>query len=453
MRQTFRTLAEWAGGRLANAAPAREAEGVSTDSRGIRPGEVFVALQGPRFDGHRFVENAFQRGAALAVVEREDALGGRPGLIVENSLRALGEMAARCRWAEPLVPWIAVTGSNGKTTTREMLARILRLRGKVVVPPKNYNNLVGLPLTILNRDPEAWIGVLEMGTSLPGDIARLTRIATPTLGIVTNVGAAHLKGLRTLDAVAHEKAAIFETLPHDGVAILPGGHERTDILLSHIHGNRRTFAVDAPGDLVATDVRANNRGVRFLVEGVVFHLDLLGAHNVENALAALLAARHFDIPLEEAAAALEGMRPVAGRLERQALRHLVLYKDTYNANPGSLRAGVDTLLNIDAPRRVVIVGDMLELGPESRALHREAGIWLAESGVDVVLAAGKDCLALSEAAARHSARLLVRHYRSVHALLADVGGLLREGDHVLVKGSRAMNMERVTETLAAWRPR
>jgi UDP-N-acetylmuramoyl-tripeptide--D-alanyl-D-alanine ligase len=326
------------------------------------------------------------------------------------------------------------------------------LRGKVVSPPKNYNNLVGLPLTILNRDPEAWIGVLEMGTSAPGDIARLGRIANPTVGIVTTVGAAHLKGLRTLDAVAHEKAAVFETLPHDGVAILPGGHERTDILLSHIHGNRRTFAVDAPGDLVATDVRANERGVRFLVEGTVVHLDLLGAHNVQNCLAALLAARHFDIPLEDAAAALEGMRSVAGRLERQKLRHLVLYKDTYNANPGSLRAGVDTLLNIDAPRRVVVVGDMLDLGAESRALHREAGIWLAESGVDVVLATGKDALVLAEAAARHSARLLVRHYRTVHALLGDIGAMLQRGDHVLVKGSRAMNMERVTETLAAWRP-
>ncbi|MCX7934156.1 MAG: UDP-N-acetylmuramoyl-tripeptide--D-alanyl-D-alanine ligase, partial [Planctomycetota bacterium] len=221
MRLTAACLAEWAKGHLFACDPNREVLGISTDSRTILPGQAFVALKGERCDGHDFIAEAMQKGAALAIVQRPEALANRPGIIVANSLQALGEIAHRFRWQQPLIPWVAVTGSNGKTTTRCMIAHLLRSRGSVAEPPANFNNLVGLPLTILKRPDDAWVGVLEMGTNAPGEIAQLTRIATPTIAVITSIGPAHLEGFGTVEAVAQEKSAIFERLPNDGLAIYP----------------------------------------------------------------------------------------------------------------------------------------------------------------------------------------------------------------------------------------
>lgn len=452
MRLTLGLIAEWAKGRLTRNDPNRAVTGVSTDSRNVQPGELFVALKGPTFDGNAFAAEALKRGAAAALVQREDVLDGGIGIIVPDTLAALGDLAHRYRWHPPLLPWIAVTGSNGKTTTREMIARLLSLRGPVAVPMKNFNNQVGLPLSILARPEDAWIGVLEMGTSAPGEIDRLCRIATPTVGLVTGVAPAHLAGLGSPEGVAAEKASVFERLPHDGVAIYPAHDMFAGILASRVRGPRATFAVEKPADMVAENVRTGKSGVDFRVRGIEFHLPLFGVHNVSNCLAALLAVEHFGVKLPEAAEALRKFPPVHDRLELIETEHLAILSDVYNANPGSLAAGVAAMETIPAPRRVVVVGDMLELGPHSAEIHRETGRLLTRRKVDAILAVGSECVALAEGAAGTRATGLVRHFRTVPALIRAFDEYLKRGDLVLVKGSRGMKMETVVEALRGWEP-
>lgn len=453
MRLKLETVAEWTGGTLCGGGGAPEVYGVSTDSRTLRRGELFVALRGPAFDGHDYVDEAFAKGAAGALVERSEALGDRPGVAVGDTFAALGELAHRYRWQEHLIPWVAVTGSNGKTTTREILAHLLRTRGEVVSSRKNYNNRVGVPLTILEAPDDAWAGVLEMGTSAPGEIARLAAIATPTVAIVTNVGPAHLEGFGTLEAVAEEKGSVYERLPEDGLAIYPGHDAYADVLLRHVSGARVAFAVGWPADMTAENVHADGEGIRFQVRGVDFSAPLLGVHNIGNCMAALLAAEHLGINLVDAVEPLRTLSPLTDRLQPQRTAYLTILDDSYNANPSSLRVAVETMLLFDAPRRVAIVGDMMELGRESRTLHREIGRFLTAMGLDMVLAVGKQSVVLAETASTACVRCSVKHYQTVPSLLLDLKRLLREDDLVLVKGSRGMHMERVVEALGKWRPR
>lgn len=440
-------LSDWAGGTLHDAVESREVTGVSTDTRTMERGNLYVALRGEHFDGHHFVGEAMAKGAAGVLVQDASALHGHPGIVVRDTLWALGEMAHQYRWQGHLIPWIGVTGSNGKTTTRSMITHILSSRGDVCHPEKNYNNLIGMPLTILSCQESDQYGVLELGTSAPGEIPRLTDIATPTVSVVTSVSAAHLEGLGTCENIAHEKGSIFDRLLEDGVAIYPAQDPYVDILESHVRGNQATFSVDGPADMVAENIACDSEGVRFIVRGVPFRLNLLGRHNVSNCLAALLAVEHLGIGLEEAAEALEGMPQLEGRIERLTRDGLTVLSDEYNANPGSLRAGVETLLGLEARRRVVIVGDMLELGPESKRLHAEVGTWISRSGVDVLLTVGRETLALAEGAAGMCARLSVRHFRTAQALIGILPELVAEGDVVLVKGSRGMRMERIVQAL------
>ncbi len=446
MRATVKQIVEWTGGTLVCGHDRKEITGVSTDSRSIRPGEVFVALRGDNFDGHDFTAQAGARGAAALVVEREGD-NGEICIRVSDTLVALGAIAHRYRWSEPLIPWVGITGSTGKTTTRELLARILRSRGPVAVSPDNFNNFVGLPFSLLSRPADAWAGVVEIATSAPGEIERLTAIATPTVSVVTNIGPAHLAGLGSLEGVAREKAAIFTRLPGDGLAVYPAGDPQERILSASVPGQKATFAVDAPADMVAENVKAGSEGVSFTVRGVAFRLPLLGAHQASNCLAALLAAERLGVGLEEAARALAGVRPITNRLEMIATGELNILADAYNANPASLQAAVETLRSLDAGRTIAIVGDMLELGTESRRLHCEAGRQISLAGCDVILAVGRESVALAEGAAQACARPLVRHFMAVSSLLRELPHFLQTGDTVLVKGSRGMRMEQVVEAL------
>ncbi len=453
MTITLRTIAGWTGGQLVGEDVDRAVRGFSTDTRTLRRGELFIALRGDELDGHDFLAQALGKGACGAVVDRPDVLHGWPGVQVADTLQALGDLAHHFRWEQRLIPWIAVTGSNGKTTTREMLRRILRTRGTVAVPPRNYNNLIGLPLTILGAPEDAWAGLVEMGTNAPGEIARLTEIATPTISIVTNIGSAHLAGLDSEENVAREKATVFSRLPEDGLAILPAGSPYAGQLREQVTGLCATFGVEEPADLVAEDVQFDAEGVSFRARGVAFRLGLLGRHNVANCLAALLAADHLGVGLEESAEALQRMKPIDGRLQVLRMEHFTVINDAYNANPDSLRSAVDVMEAFDpSVRRVVVIGDMLELGERSRALHREAGLFLASKGIDVILAVGREAVPLAEAAASASARSVVRHFGTLAALLRKDERYVQPGDLILVKGSRGMHMEDVIKTLKAWQP-
>lgn len=447
MRITLGELAEWAGARMVGCDPSREITSVNTDSRTVEDGEVFLALRGERFDAHEFIPEAQSKGAAAVIVDHEDAARGGPALVVEDTLFALGEVAHRYRWSQPLIPWVGVTGSNGKTTTREMIACILRTRGPVAVTEGNYNNLVGLPQTILKRREDAWVGVVELGASELGEVARLAHIAMPTVAVVTSTAAAHLKGFGSLETVAHEKAAVFRGLPHDGVAIYPATDPRAGILAGAIVGARATYAVEHDADMVAESVEVTSAGTRFVVRGVPFELNLYGRHNVANCLAALLVAEHMGIGLEDASKALRAMKPVRQRLSVCTTDSLTIVDDVYNANPASTLAAGEVLMALNAPRHVAVLGDMLELGPRSRSLHRDVGRSMSRIGVDVVLAVGRQAVALAEGAAGTSARTTVRHFSSVRLLLRDLDSFLQDGDAVLVKGSRGMRMEEIVAQL------
>jgi UDP-N-acetylmuramoyl-tripeptide--D-alanyl-D-alanine ligase len=451
MLVTAEKIADWAQGRLA-AEPKLEATGFSTDSRTLNEGEAFVAIRGLNFDGHDFIQDAFEAGASLAIVSDEGALRGKPGVVVHDTVKALGDMAHRHRWSPPLIPWLAVTGSNGKTTTRAMISLILTRRGTVASSPRNYNNYIGLPLSILSRPDDAWVGVLELGTSSRGEIARLTEISTPTVGIITSVSNAHLEELGTLEAVAEEKACIFDRLPHDGLAIYPVDDPYVEILRKHISVRGASFGIGKNADMVAENVHTGLEGVSFTVRGVKIKLPLLGLHNVRNCLAALLAVEHMGISLSDAAESLRKVQPVSGRLELIHTPYHTILNDVYNANPASLKAAVDVMDSFGG-RRVIIIGDMLELGGKSKILHRDAGLYMAKKGIEVILAVGKMSLTLAEAAANANSRSIVRHFRNVQAILRKDEHYVQPGDVILVKGSRGMQMEKIISTLLTWEPR
>ncbi len=453
MNLNIKTIAEWIGGNIAGNGEDLTVCGVSIDSRTIVEGELFIALKGPNFDGHDYIAEAFGKGAAAAISQNEENLAGRPGIVVNDTLQALGNMAHHYRWRERLIPWVAVTGTNGKTTTRQMLRLILQNKGTVANPPGNYNNLVGLPLSILRAPADAWAGVLEMGTSCPCEISRLAEIATPTISILTSIGPGHLEGLGSIESVAAEKAAIFDRLPHDGIAILPADCPCPDIVHAHIPGRKATFGIDVEADMVAQNISLQPESSTFTVNGTEFQLPLAGRHNICNCLAALLAAGHLGVSLEDAAAELKQMKPVENRLQVIKTRYFTIINDVYNANPQSLKAAVEAMDAFPSDmRRVVAIGDMLELGKETRKYHIEAGRYLAAKGIAVILAVGKEAVWLAEGATSSSAKSLVRHFRSLPMLLRRDERYVKPGDLILVKGSRGMHMERLTETLKVWRP-
>ncbi|MDR0869118.1 MAG: UDP-N-acetylmuramoyl-tripeptide--D-alanyl-D-alanine ligase [Planctomycetota bacterium] len=440
----LQTAAKWAAGKLVGDNVAFAA--VGTDTRALPPRSLFVALRGPNFDGDNFIDAAFASGAVAALTGNEAALKRRPGIVVDDPARAFGEMAAGFRREIAQVPWFAVTGTNGKTTTRRLLAHILRAGGKnICEPAANFNNLIGVPKTLLQSDAATEFGVLEMGTSSPGEIRRLAEIARPTVAAITNISAGHLSGLKSLDRIAAEKQEIFAFLPDDGLAIFPAANAAQFRPRLPRGVEAITFAVDAPADVVATDIKTDEHGSRFCVEAQEFFLPLLGVHNVENCLIALIAARRFGIAFADAA--LADFAPVAGRLQTTVAAGVTLIDDAYNANPASIRAAAQVLAAYPAKRRVLLLADMGELGDESRRLHQELGRWLAATAIDVLLAVGDEMAALIESASKNNPRQTLAHYRDTGALLTALRGQLQAGDVVLVKGSHATNMSRVAAEL------
>ncbi len=455
MNVTLAKLAEWCGGSVQPASAADLiAHGVSTDSRTIGPGELFVAIDGLNQDGHKFVRYAAGANAVAAVVEKRPHDAGKlPLIMVDNSLEALGKMANGYRWYPPLIPWIAVTGSNGKTTTRELLALMLSTKWKVRSSLRNWNNFIGLPLSMMSQPDDAGVAVMEMGTSHPGEIAKLREICVPTIGIVTSTGDSHLEGLGNSIGVAREKADIFGWLPVDGLAIYPADDPHADILAAAVPHKYATFSTsDTPADLVADDIEVREDGCHFIINKIPVHLPLLGRHNVSNCLAAMLAARHLGIDLQTCAKAVARAKPVAGRLQATTTpAKLTVINDSYNANPDSVMAALEVLVELPEGRKVAVFGDMMELGPDSRRLHREIGLAAGMTDLDGLFVTGPESAAMAEAA-QVNARIVVRHFPSVEALWMTLKDFLRPGDQILVKGSRGMLMERVVNQLLEWFP-
>lgn len=423
---------------------------VSTDSRTLQPGALFVALSGPSFDGHDFVAAAAERGAAAAIVERPLAAQVAQ-IVTPDPLAALSAFASEWR-RQFHIPLIGVTGSNGKTTTKELLGSILSRQGKTLVTRGNLNNHIGVPLMLLELKAEHRYAVIEMGANHIGEIAHLAGLVEPTVGIVTNAGAAHLEGFGSLAGVAQGKGEMFRALPPEGVAIVNADDTFAAQWRDSSTAERvLTFGFEQPADFMAHKVRTQSSAGGFRTEFELVTpygsrpatLALGGLHNLRNALGAAAAACAVGIEIDQIVAGLAAMKSVAGRLElKPALNGAFLVDDSYNANPGSLKAGIDTFRTFGGVRWLVL-GEMRELGASADELHAEVGRYARQAGIERLLAVGEGSRFAVEAFGPGG-----QWFASVDALVAEASKSLTSGIAVLIKGSRANRLERVAAALA-----
>ncbi|HEY8393952.1 MAG TPA: UDP-N-acetylmuramoyl-tripeptide--D-alanyl-D-alanine ligase [Thermaerobacter sp.] len=454
MRLTVQEVAAAVGGRVVAGDPATVVTGAAVDSRRVRPGDLFFALPGRRADGHAFVAAALAAGARAAVVQREvDAPGG--ALIrVADTLAALGELARWLRRQRPDLAVVGITGSLGKTTTKEMTAAVLGRRFRVLKTEGNYNTEIGLPLTLLGLEPGHEAAVLEMAMRGPGEIARLASIAEPRVGVVTVVAESHLEFLGSLERVAAAKAELVEALPSGGVAVLNADDPRVLAMRERTAARVLTYG-RGDADVQAAAVESlGPAGSRFILRygggEVPVHLAVPGPAAVTCALAAAATGVALGLPLEEIAAGLGQVRPAAMRNEVRPVGAWTLYIDCYNASPTSTVAALTALREVAGARRAVaILGDMFELGDLAEEGHRRVGRHAARTA-NVLLAVGQWAPAVlegwREAGGDPGAAAA---YPDKAALIADLDRWLRPGDAILIKGSRGMEMERVVEALAA----
>jgi UDP-N-acetylmuramoyl-tripeptide--D-alanyl-D-alanine ligase len=426
---------------------------VSTDTRSIASGDLFIALKGEKFDGAKFVAQAAEAGAVAALVNEGSDIGQAacPVLFVPDTRIALGKLAAHWR-ARFDIPLAAITGSNGKTTVKEMLAAILGKHAgsseAVLATRGNFNNDIGMPLTLLRERDEHRYAVIEMGMNHPGEIDYLTRLARPDVALINNASGAHLQGLGTVEGVARAKGEIFAGLKEEGIAVinaddahadlwrkLAGAHRLLDFGLDHAAQVRGDWQAQGYGG--ALQVRTPAGEARIV-------LQVPGEHNARNALAATALALAMQVPLQAVVEGLEGFGGVAGRLQRKAAVHgATLIDDTYNANPASMHAALEVLAQAKG-KRIFVLGDMGELGEGAAQFHREIGIAARELGIEQMLALGEQ-----SAGAVQEFGPGARHFAAVEELCAAVEKELDATTTVLVKGSRFMKMERVVQSCAA----
>jgi UDP-N-acetylmuramoyl-tripeptide--D-alanyl-D-alanine ligase len=428
------------------------AQAYSIDSRTLQPGQLFFAVKGERMDGHDFVQQALEKGAVAAVVRKDELAryAVKTGLLaVADTLVALQTLGAAVRrlWAKPL---IGVTGSTGKTTTKEAIAHVLSTRFRVLKSEGNFNNHFGLPLMLLKIEPEHEAAVIEMGMSHRGEIAALARIAQPEIGVVTNVAPVHLEFFKSVAEIARAKYELIESLPASGTAILNADDEYVSQFGRDFRGKVVRY-----GRHLSADIRAENiesRGAAGSVFDVVINghreratLPLVGTHNIYNALAAVATGMERGLSLAEASGALATLAPADKRGAVVQVGNITVINDCYNSNPTALDAMVDTLAAMPAKRRIVVAGEMLELGPSAGELHRHSGRHMAEKGIDVLVGVRGLAQQMVEAArqAGIKAEFVATPEEAGEWLLRET----REGDVVLLKASRGVKLERALEAV------
>jgi UDP-N-acetylmuramoyl-tripeptide--D-alanyl-D-alanine ligase len=455
-----RDVVEWTGGKLLQGEETARFNGVSIDSRTVASAQLFVAIQGPTHDGHLFVEGALAAGAAGLLIERGRALpvgatSALPVIAVDDTTRSLGALAAGHRRGFN-GPVVAITGSNGKTTAKEMCAAILSQSGSCLKNRGNLNNEFGLPLTLLEREAGHRALVVEIGTNHRGEIASLAAIARPTVAVVTNVGTAHIEFLGSRDEIAAEKGDLIAALDEDAVAVLNADDHRVMAQAERTRARIVRFGQHAEAEVRAQRITSlGERGFAFdLVtdtEQLPVHVGGLGEPTVWNALAASAAALAAGAPLASVSEGLARYQPIGGRMERVSLpRNIILINDTYNANPQSMEVALRSLTELKGESRgVAVLGDMGELGSSAGAAHRATGALVAELGLDFLFTLGQFAANIAEGATEAGMNPDRVHVGTSHD---ETSGKLRQilqgNDWVLVKGSRSMQMERVVEALA-----
>lgn len=411
--------------------------GWSVDTRTQNPGDVYFALRGPVHDGHNFVRAAEEKGAAAVVVERACGIEGE--LVVSDSLRALQQIGAWAReeWGGAVV---GVTGSAGKTTTKDAIAHLLSAGVPVGKTVGNLNNHVGVPLSILRLPGDCRAAVLEMGMNHAGEIRELAAIAKPQVGLVTNVGYAHVEFFDSIEGVAAAKRELIEALPRDGVAVLNADDPRV-ARFSEVHPGRSvTFGFAEGADVRAERIESLLAGMRFSALGVDYETGLTGRHAVSNLLAAIAVAREFGIAPERLREPVRTFTVGKMRGERIERGGMIVWDDCYNSNPEAARSMIDVLRETPAERRIAVLGEMLELGETSESLHRQVGEYAAGRGIDLVIGVQGEAKSLARAAGGE-------YFDDPEKAGDYLRSIARAGDALLFKGSRGVHMERALEKL------
>lgn len=449
----FEKIALWAGGKLAVGDPLGAVTTVCTDSRALKAGDLFVALRGDKFDGHTFVAEASKRGAAGAIVEEFPAElpPGFAVVLVKDTLKALQSLGAEYRRSLD-IQVIGLTGSNGKTSTKDLTASVLAENFQVTKTEGNLNNHIGVPLTLLRARSSDQVGVFEMGMNHAGEIAPLAAMAAPEVGIITNIGMAHIEFLGSREAIAQEKGMLAEALPPSGTLILNSEDEFSESIAKRTKADV-VLAGIGKGDIFATDLHSSATGTKFTIHAdgrtAEAELSVVGRHMVSNAMLAVAAGRVFGLSLEECAAGLTKLRLTKGRLEQKMVRGIQVIDDTYNANPDSMAAALRTLASMPAAgRRIAVLGRMGELGAEAERGHRLVGEVAAQTHVDSVIGVGEEAQWITDAAWRGGVEKVVR-VESTEEATKVLRDLAKAGDLVLIKGSRSARMERIVEGLLA----
>jgi len=427
-------------------------ESVSTDTRTLQQGDLFVALQGPHFDAHKFIGEAQLKGAVGAMVCRKIKTD-LPLLLVADTRMGLGHLASTWR-SDYDIPVIGVTGSNGKTTVKEMLAAILGQKGAVLSTRGNLNNEVGVPLTLLRLERKHRYAVIEMGANGPGEINYLSSLVKPQVALITNAAPAHLEGFGDISGVARAKGEIFNNLADDGTAVINADDSRVGLWRVMVGKHRCiSFGIHNPADLNASEISVNPQlGYSFKMHtpqgSIDIHLGLPGRHNVMNALAASAAALAAGMSLDEIKSGLELMQPVKGRLQlREGIHGCLVVDDTYNANPGSMRP-VFEVLAAHRGRKILVLGDMGELGNASRAFHEQVGRQARVTGIDLLFTVGEQA-AISTGTFGKGAHHFANQDDLIVALCMELNKATDSRTMVLVKGSRFMHMEQIAQVLIA----
>jgi UDP-N-acetylmuramoyl-tripeptide--D-alanyl-D-alanine ligase len=433
--------------RAAGDIPAIPVAGWSVDTRTQNIGDVYFALHGPNHDGHDYVAAAREKGAAAVVVEKPTGQAGE--LVVGDTLRALQDLGAwaRTTWGGTVV---GVTGSAGKTTTKDAIAHVLQTDFPVGKTVGNFNNHVGVPLSILRLPDACKIAVLEMGMNHAGELRELAAIARPEMGVVTNVGYAHVEFFDSIDGVAAAKRELIEGLPADGVAVLNADDARVVRFRDAHPGRSVTFGFSADADVRAVEPVFRADGTSFQVDGVEFETGLVGRHAVMNLLAAMAVAREFGIPPERLREPIRNF--AVGKMRGERLEHngILVWNDCYNSNPEAAQSMIDVLGESPAARRIAVLGEMLELGHAAGQLHRQVGKYAAEHGVDLLIGVHGAARDMVDAAIAAGLPASAGHF---FAEAGEAGDFARQaaqpGDAVLFKGSRGVHVERALERFLA----
>lgn len=450
----IRQITEAAGGVLLQGDDSAYITGVSIDSRTAGSGEMFAAVRGENTDGHRYIEAAAANGCTAVLIDdntyRDKIPAGMNAVLVSDTVKALQDIAAYYRAAMD-IKIIGVTGSVGKTTTSDMVRAVCSQKFKTAKTKGNFNNHIGLPLSILGFDPDTQIGILEMGMDRPGEIEFLAGIAKPDIGIITNIGTAHIEHLGSRENIFKAKMEIATYFDKESVLIVNGD----DDFLSEIHDT--AYRLVKVGSLGSNQIYVYNisdsaeNGVEFTLEyreqATRIHLPVPGRHNAVNAALAIAAGVEAGVSVQEAAAGLAGLELTDKRLSVKGKNGIKVIDDTYNASPASMKAAIDVLVSAKGLRRIAILGDMFEQGELSSRYHREIGEYVSDKPVDMLIAIGDDAAYIRDGALKTMSADRVKYYKTKNDFLKEIKNIITSGDVVLVKGSRGMAMEQIVKKI------